>query len=32
MAREFAGLPEADRRKLARENKAKLYGFELPPH
>jgi hypothetical protein len=30
LAREFGEMPEADKRKLVRENAAKLYGFEIP--
>jgi predicted TIM-barrel fold metal-dependent hydrolase len=30
LAREFSEMPEADKRKLVRENAAKLYGFEIP--
>jgi predicted TIM-barrel fold metal-dependent hydrolase len=27
--RDFKGVPEADRRKIVRENAAKLYGFPV---
>jgi predicted TIM-barrel fold metal-dependent hydrolase len=30
LARDFAALPEADRRKIVRENCARVYGFSLP--
>jgi predicted TIM-barrel fold metal-dependent hydrolase len=30
LARDFAPLPEADRRKIVRENCARVYGFSLP--
>jgi predicted TIM-barrel fold metal-dependent hydrolase len=30
LARDFAPLPEADRRKIVRENCAQVYGFSLP--
>ena len=29
LARDFQGLPEEDKRKIVRENTAKLYGFTL---
>ncbi len=29
LARDFQGIPEADLRKIVRENTAKLYGFAL---
>jgi predicted TIM-barrel fold metal-dependent hydrolase len=30
LTRDFAEVPEADRIKMARDNMAKLYGFEIP--
>ena len=30
LARDFAALPEADRRKIVRENCARVYNFSLP--
>jgi predicted TIM-barrel fold metal-dependent hydrolase len=30
LARDFAPLPEADRRKIVRENCSRVYGFSLP--
>jgi predicted TIM-barrel fold metal-dependent hydrolase len=30
LARDFAEVPDADRVKMARDNMAKLYGFEIP--
>jgi predicted TIM-barrel fold metal-dependent hydrolase len=30
LARDFDSLPEADRRKIVRENCARVYSFSLP--